>query len=385
MTTAQRNGITSPAHGLIIYNTTTKRLNLYDADIPVWRVVFSGDIGINNIFGTPNRIVIDYSDPANPIIDIANTYGGQTSIDTLGTVVVGTWEASTLQVPYGGTGLTSITSNNLIYGNGTGALNLLAPSVTYGAVLNTSLTGAPEWSTLNDLPATSGVLQVRNGGIGVSSLTQHGVVIGQGTGGVTTTSAGTAGQVLQSRGGSDDPSYSTAIYPTATSANELLYSSSDNNITGLATGNRGVLNTGETGEPVITSSPVLGLPGTRGTITLSGNTSGAVTIQPQAVAGTYNFNLPVAPGATGQALLSGGGGASPMTFGTLDVPAGGTGLTSGVSGGIPYFSSTTTMASSALLEQNRLVIGGGAGNAPSSLTLGTGNQLLGMNAGRKCE
>src|SRR5208282_46341 len=42
------------------------------------------------------------------------------------------------------------------------------------------------------------------------------------------------------------------------------------------------------------------------------------------------------------------------------------------SGGIPYFSSTTNMATSALLAANAIMIGGGAGSAPSTTTTGTG-------------
>jgi len=44
----------------------------------------------------------------------------------------------------------------------------------------------------------------------------------------------------------------------------------------------------------------------------------------------------------------------------------------GTSGGIPYFSSGTTWATSALLTANALMIGGGAGVAPSTTTTGTG-------------
>ena len=51
--------------------------------------------------------------------------------------------------------------------------------------------------------------------------------------------------------------------------------------------------------------------------------------------------------------------------GTLAVGNGGTGLTAGTSGGIPYFSATNTLASSAALTANLPVIGGGAGVAPS--------------------
>lgn len=51
------------------------------------------------------------------------------------------------------------------------------------------------------------------------------------------------------------------------------------------------------------------------------------------------------------------------------------------SGAIPYFSSTTTIGESALLAANKIVIGGGAGAAPSTLgSLGTTTTLLHGNA-----
>lgn len=70
-------------------------------------------------------------------------------------------------------------------------------------------------------------------------------------------------------------------------------------------------------------------------------------------------------------LLSGTGTASWSwdygSKGTVTVANGGTGLTSGTSGGVPYFSSTTAIASSAALAQYGVVLGGGAGNAPATL------------------
>ena len=56
----------------------------------------------------------------------------------------------------------------------------------------------------------------------------------------------------------------------------------------------------------------------------------------------------------------------------ITVANGGTGIASGTSGGVPYFSGSTTIASSAALAANALVIGGGAGVAPSTTTTGTG-------------
>jgi hypothetical protein len=53
----------------------------------------------------------------------------------------------------------------------------------------------------------------------------------------------------------------------------------------------------------------------------------------------------------------------------------------GTSGGIPYFSSGTTWASSGALTANRLVLGGGAGAAPTVLgSLGTTTTVLHGNA-----
>lgn len=58
------------------------------------------------------------------------------------------------------------------------------------------------------------------------------------------------------------------------------------------------------------------------------------------------------------------------------VQNGGTGISSGTSGGIPYFSATNMMASSTALTQYGIVYGGGAGLAPSSTAAGTSNYLL---------
>ena len=54
-----------------------------------------------------------------------------------------------------------------------------------------------------------------------------------------------------------------------------------------------------------------------GQLKLAGTTSGAVTVKSQDAAGTFNFNLPIAAGSSGQPLLSGGGGATAMSWGSL--------------------------------------------------------------------
>ena len=66
---------------------------------------------------------------------------------------------------------------------------------------------------------------------------------------------------------------------------------------------------------------------------------------------------------------------------SVSVSKGGTGLTAGTSGGIPYFSATGTMAASAALTANGVVLGGGAGEAPTSTTAGTANTVLRVPSG----
>lgn len=66
---------------------------------------------------------------------------------------------------------------------------------------------------------------------------------------------------------------------------------------------------------------------------------------------------------------------SPVTgSGTLGL------VTTGTSGGIPYFSSTSQLASSALLTANQLILGGGTGATPVSLAAGSQYQVLRMGA-----
>jgi hypothetical protein len=100
---------------------------------------------------------------------------------------------------------------------------------------------------------------------------------------------------------------------------------------------------------------VLGSLGTTTTV-LHGNASGAPTFGSVALASDVSGVLPVANG--------------------------GTGLSSGTSGGVLAFTASGTIVSSAALTANRIVLGGGAGAAPTILgSLGTTTTVLHGNAG----
>lgn len=114
---------------------------------------------------------------------------------------------------------------------------------------------------------------------------------------------------------------------------------------------------------------------TGGSTKYYGSTSGDVTVKTAAAAGTSTvFQLPASNGTNAYALTTDGSGVT--SWNILSVAGGGTGIFSGVSGGIPYFSSTSAMGSSAALAQYSLVVGGGAGNPPATIATGSAGQHL---------
>lgn len=155
-------------------------------------------------------------------------------------------------VSSGGTGLTALTAHNLIIGNGTSAPNLLAPSATSGLPLISQGASAD--------PAY-GVAVVAGGGTGLATTTAYGLIAGgtTATGNFQNVGVGALGTILQGGGAGALPAFSTATYPLTSTANQLLYSSANNVIAGLTSGNNGVLVTGVSGIPSISTTLPTGL------------------------------------------------------------------------------------------------------------------------------
>lgn len=216
----------------------------------------------------------------------------------------------------GVTGILPIANGGTSQSTANSALNALLPSqaTNAGKVLQTDGTNT-SWAT-----TSSGTTTVPNGGTGQTTLTNHGVLVGAGTSPITQLAAAAGGTVLAGQGTSSDPAF--------------------------------------------TATPTLGIAGTTlGKLLLAGNTSGTVTIQPQAAAGTFNFNLPITSGTTGQALVSGGGSSSAMTWRSFTTPT------------VQTFSATdtyTTPANVLYLEILMVGAGGSGGNGGTSATQANG-------------
>jgi len=191
------------------------------------------------------------------------------------------------------------------------------------------------------------------------------------------TAAGTSGQFLKSNGAGAPTWVTAAGTGTVTSVDV------SGGTTGLTT----------SGGPVTTL----------GTITLAGTlaiANGGTNSTATPTAGTIPYGtgtaLAYSPTGTSGQVLTSGGAAAPtwttvtgtgtvtsvaqtFTGGLISVSgspitaAGTLALTvAGTSGGVPYFGSSSTWASSAVLTASAIMVGGGAGAAPSTITTGTG-------------
>lgn len=122
-------------------------------------------------------------------IKVSDTYPGNTSLVTLGTVATGTWNATAIGPTKGGTGLTAYTTGDILYASAANTLSALAGVATGNALISGGVTTAPSWGKIGLTTHVSGTLAVGNGGTGATTLT--GLVKGNGTSAFTAAVAGT--------------------------------------------------------------------------------------------------------------------------------------------------------------------------------------------------
>lgn len=251
----------------------------------------------------------------NAVIAPAGTLTGTTlasnvvssSLTSLGTITSGTWNGTTVAVVNGGTGnATPPGSGQVMYYNSAG----------------TNIVGT----------GTAGILSDGAGhtGIGGGSNASFALAV---TGTSTFSSTTTVNGVLNG---------TAIVRSSAASGNNAVFSAIQNGVLEWSFGqvgsdsSFGFFNGGNFGSAKIlgmTSGGVTSLYGplnlgtagsVGGTLAIRGLTSGSISILPQAIAGTYNFNLPITAGSSGQDLTSAGGVSSPMTWVSHLPLAGGT-------------------------------------------------------------
>ncbi len=129
---------------------------------------------------------------------------------------------------------------------------------------------------------------------------------------------------------------------------------------------------------------------TGGTVSVTANTASLIscgnfpsTVNQNCVAGaaltkTDDTNVTLTLGGAPTTALVNAASLTLGWTGTLSLSRGGLGIGSGTSGGVPYFSSGSTVASSGALGANLFVVGGGAGAAPATITTAQAQANLGI-------
>jgi hypothetical protein len=257
------------------------------------------------------------------------------STNTLTNIPANTALTSQVPVANGGTGAATLTSNGIVYGNGTSAVGITAAGTQYQC-LQAGSGGTPQFNAvqLNQSAAVSGSLAVANGGTGgttqatgrsglgaaasgansditsltglttplsvaqggtgASTLTTGNVIIGAGTSQVTLVAPGSSGNILTSNGTTWTSAAASTIAPslggTSGASPQGIVAATALNITGY--GYNGFLwVTGNTGAVTVTATPSL---------TAGSNTGQLVTII--GYSNTNTVTLQDAAGLSGSSL-----------------------------------------------------------------------------------
>jgi len=256
---------------------------------------------------TANNGVLITSAGGVPSISSTLPTAVQGNITSVGTIGSGTWNGGIIGSAYGGTGVNNGTSTITLGGSLTTS-GAFASTFTMTGITTVTFPTSGTLATTSQLPTPSAMTKVDDtnvtltlGGTPATSLLQAVSLtlgwsgqLGVTRGGTGASSVGANGTLAQSNG--SIYTFTTATYPSTTTANQLLYSSATNTVGGLATANSATLVTNASGVPSWTSSM------TNGQV-LIGSTGAAPV--PATITGT--LGITVTNGA-GTITISGGGG-----------------------------------------------------------------------------
>lgn len=262
-----------------------------------------------------------------------------------------------ISLAHGGTSANLTASNGGIFYSTSTAGAILSGTATANQVLLSGTSSAPSWSTAT-YPATTTVSQLLYSSsantIAGLATANNGTLVTSNTGVPSILAgSGVTGNLLMSNAAAA-PAWSTAVYSNTYTANNLLYASSTNNVSGLATANNGVLITSGAGVPSISStlpSAVQGNITSLGTIT-SGTWNATIIAAQYGGTGVNNGSSTITLGGS---LTTSGAFASTFTM---------TGITS------VTFPTSGTLATTSQLPANPLPLSQGGTNANNTASNG---------------
>lgn len=169
--------ITTDATTASVFNATATTLNIGEA---ATAINIGSSSGQTDFRGNVNIATGKQYEINNVSVLTATTLGSSvvnSSLTSVGTIATGTWNATTIAVNKGGTGLTSYTTGDIVYASGSTTLAKLAGVATGNSLISGGVGAAPSWGKIGLATHVSGTLPVANGGTGVTSSTGTGNVV----------------------------------------------------------------------------------------------------------------------------------------------------------------------------------------------------------------
>lgn len=143
------DGTTIEGDAALSFDTTTDTLSVgatNDGTLTIGgiTIVDNGGAGAVSLSGI-NSLDATTETTIENAIDTLSNLTSASSLATIGTITSGTWNGSVIGVQYGGTGLATVGANELVTGNGTGALtsesNLTFDGTTLSVTGDVNITG----------------------------------------------------------------------------------------------------------------------------------------------------------------------------------------------------------------------------------------------------
>ena len=229
---------------------------IVDADATTrGKIQLAGDLG--GTYSSASAPVI--SDNAITSVKIANL--AVTDAKIVG--VSGSKVTGTVAVANGGTGTSTLTANNVLLGNGTSALQVVAPGAS-GNVLTSNGTTWSSTAPQNLANTISGQVQVANGGTGMATLALNGAIYASSA---TTMTSGTLPLTHGGTGVTSQQAAINALTGTQTAGRYLRSDGTDARLSAIQAADLPTLNQNTTG----TAANVTG------TVALANGGTGATT------------------------------------------------------------------------------------------------------------
>ena len=158
-------------------NTTTTNLNIGEEATSINIGASAGQVNVRGNFNIADTKVYEINDVTVLSASALGSGIVSSSLTSVGTITNGTWDATTIAVNRGGTGITSYTVGDIIYASASSTLEKLASVAVGNVLISGGINTAPSWGKVGLTTHVSGTLGVANGGTGVTSSTGSASVV----------------------------------------------------------------------------------------------------------------------------------------------------------------------------------------------------------------